>query len=137
MPKKIETETRLLRLISKSPLQVDIDFMKTSTHESTHVNADHLLKFYENFEEFEGNCYDGLVVTGAPVEHLDFEQGDYWEELTRILDWAQTHVFSTVYLCWGAMAGLNYHYGVRKVDFKERISAISAGRILLHDERFR
>jgi homoserine O-succinyltransferase/O-acetyltransferase len=124
MPKKIETETQLLRLISKSPLQVDIDFMKTSTHESTHVNADHLLKFYENFEAFEDNCYDGLIVTGAPVEHLDFQQVDYWDELTRIFDWAQTHVFSTVYLCWGAMAGLNYRYGVRKIDFKEKLFGV-------------
>ena len=80
MPKKIETETQLLRLISKSPLQVEIDFMKTSTHEATHVSADHLVKFYENLDAFKDNYYDGFVVTGAPVEHLDFEQVDYWDE---------------------------------------------------------
>jgi homoserine O-succinyltransferase/O-acetyltransferase len=116
MPKKIETETQLLRLISKSPLQVEVDFMKVSTHESTHVSADHLVKFYENFEAFADNYYDGFIVTGAPVEHLDFEQVDYWHELTEIFDWAQSHVFSTMYLCWGAMAGLNYRYGVRKIN---------------------
>ncbi len=114
MPKKIETETQLLRLISKSPLQVEVDFMKTSTHQSTHVSADHLLKFYENLDAFEDNCYDGLIVTGAPVEHLDFEQVDYWDEFTHILDWAGSHVFSTMYLCWGAMGALYHRYGVRK-----------------------
>ncbi|KFF31525.1 homoserine O-succinyltransferase [Bifidobacterium bombi] len=124
MPKKIETETQLLRLVSKSPLQVDVDFMKTSTHEPTHVSADHLVKFYENLDAFQDNYYDGLVVTGAPVEQLEFEQVDYWPELTRILDWAQTHVFSTMYLCWGAMAGLYYHYGVRKVDYDEKLFGV-------------
>ncbi|MDF7663314.1 homoserine O-succinyltransferase [Bifidobacterium sp. ESL0763] len=124
MPKKIETETQLLRLISKSPLQVEIDFMKTSTHESTHVSADHLLKFYENLDAFADNYYDGLVVTGAPVEQMDFEQVDYWDELTSILDWAQSHVFSTMYLCWGAMAGLHYHYGVRKVDYERKVFGV-------------
>ncbi|OZG52424.1 homoserine O-succinyltransferase [Pseudoscardovia radai] len=114
MPKKIETETQLLRLMSKSPLQLDVDFMRTSTHTGTHVSHDHLIKFYETLDSFRDKCYDGLVVTGAPVEHLDFEEVDYWDEFKEILDWASTHVFSTMYLCWGAMAGLNYHYGVRK-----------------------
>ena len=106
MPKKIETETQLLRLISKSPLQVEIDFMKTSTHEATHVSADHLVKFYETLDALKDNYYDGFVVTGAPVEHMPFEQVDYWEEFQRILEWASTHVFSTMYLCWGAMGAL-------------------------------
>lgn len=101
MPKKIETETQLLRLISKSPLQVEIDFMKTSTHESKHVSADHLVKFYEPLEAYEGNCYDGLIVTGAPVEHLRFEDVDYWDEFKRVLDWSSTHVFSTMYMVLG------------------------------------
>lgn len=124
MPKKIETETQLLRLISKSPLQVEIDFMKTSTHEATHVSADHLVKFYETLDTFEDNYYDGFVVTGAPVEHLDFEQVDYWDEFKRILDWAGSHVFSTMYLCWGAMGALNYRYGVRKVNLPEKIFGV-------------
>ena len=106
MPKKIETETQLLRLISKSPLQVEVDFMKTSTHEATHVSADHLVKFYE------------------PVEHLDFEQVDYWDEFKQILDWASTHVFSTMYLCWGAMGALNYRYGVRKELLPEKLFGV-------------
>ena len=124
MPKKIETETQLLRLISKSPLQVEIDFMKTSTHESTHVSADHLVKFYEPLESFADNYYDGLIVTGAPVEHLSFEQVDYWDEFRRILDWAASHVFSTMYLCWGAMGALHHRYGVRKVDLDEKLFGV-------------
>lgn len=124
MPKKIETETQLLRLISKSPLQVEIDFMKTSTHEGTHVSADHLVKFYETIEAFQDNYYDGFVVTGAPVEHLDFEQVDYWDEFKQILDWASAHVFSTMYLCWGAMGALNYRYNVRKENLPEKIFGV-------------
>ena len=124
MPKKIETETQLLRLISKSPLQVEVDFMKTSTHEATHVSADHLVKFYETLDAFKDNYYDGLVVTGAPVEHLDFEQVDYWDEFKQILDWASTHVFSTMYLCWGAMGALNYRYGVRKELLPEKLFGV-------------
>ncbi len=114
MPKKIETETQLLRLISKSPLQVDVDFMTTSTHESKHVSEDHLVKFYESLDALHDNYYDGLVITGAPVEHLEFDQVDYWEEFKQILDWSSSHVFSTMYLCWGAMGALCYRYGVRK-----------------------
>ncbi|RBP97675.1 homoserine O-succinyltransferase [Bifidobacterium aemilianum] len=124
MPKKIETETQLLRLISKSPLQVEIDFMKVSSHKSTHVASDHLVKFYETLDAFQDNNYDGLVVTGAPVEHLPFEQVDYWQELKTILDWASSHVFSTMYLCWGAMAALNYRYGVRKVDLPQKVFGV-------------
>ena len=105
MPKKIETETQLLRLISKSPLQVEVDFMKTSTHEATHVSADHLVKFYETLDAFKDNYYDGLVVTGAPVEHLDFEQVDYWDEFKQIL-------------------ALNYRYGVRKELLPEKLFGV-------------
>ena len=120
MPKKIETETQLLRLISKSPLQVEIDFMKTSTHEATHVSADHLVKFYETLDAFKDNYYDGLVVTGAPVEHLDFEQVDYWDEFCEIVDWSQEHVFSTMFLCWGAQASLYHFYGLKKRMLPEK-----------------
>lgn len=124
MPKKIETETQLLRLISKSPLQVDVDFMKISTHVSTHVSADHLLKFYEPFASLRSRYYDGLIVTGAPVEHMEFEQVDYWDELRGIFDWASAHVFSTMYLCWGAMAALYYRYGVRKHVLNKKIFGV-------------
>ena len=102
MPKKIETETQILRLMSKSPLQLDIDFMRVSSHETKNTSADHLIKFYETRDALKDNYYDGFVITGAPVEHLEFEQVDYWDELKDIIDWAQTHVFSTVYLCWGS-----------------------------------
>lgn len=124
MPTKVETETQLLRLISKSPLQVEIDFMKTSTHQAVHTSMDHLVKFYENLDSFQGNCYDGLVVTGAPVEQMHFEQVDYWEELTHILDWASTHVFSTMYLCWGAMAGLYHRHGIAKRDLDRKVFGV-------------
>ncbi|MFT9232459.1 MAG: homoserine O-succinyltransferase, partial [Bifidobacterium sp.] len=124
MPKKIETETQLLRLISKSPLQVDVDFMKTSTHEATHTSHDHLVKFYETLDVLEDNCYDGLVVTGAPVEHLPFEDVDYWDEFKTILDWASSHVFSTMYLCWGAMGALSYRYGIRKHVLDKKIFGV-------------
>ncbi|MCI1984709.1 MAG: homoserine O-succinyltransferase [Bifidobacteriaceae bacterium] len=130
MPKKVETETQLLRLISKSPLQVDIDFMKTSTHESSHVSHDHLVKFYENPSEFKDNYYDGFIITGAPVEHLDFEDVDYWDEYRSILDWASTHVFSTLYLCWGAMGALYAKYNIRKVVEPKKIFGIFPQRLM-------
>ncbi|MCI1997401.1 homoserine O-succinyltransferase [Olsenella porci] len=114
MPTKIETETQILRLISKSPLQVSCDFMRVSTHESTHVSQDHLVKFYDTFDAFEDKNYDGMIITGAPVEHLDFLEVDYWDELCRIIDWSQEHVLSTMFLCWGAMAGLWHLYGIHK-----------------------
>jgi homoserine O-succinyltransferase len=114
MPTKVETETQILRLISKSPLQVDIDFMRMDSHESTHVAQDHLVKFYEPSSAFLGRTYDGLIITGAPVEHLAYEEVDYWDEFVRVVEWSQTNVLSTLYLCWGAMAGLYKNHGVRK-----------------------
>lgn len=114
MPKKIETETQILRLISKSPLQVDIDFMKVSNHVSKNTSADHLLKFYDDFSMLKKNHYDGLIITGAPVEHLEYEDVDYWQELCTIMEWSKSHVYSTVHICWGAQAGLYYHYGIQK-----------------------
>ena len=114
MPKKIETETQILRLISKSPLQVDIDFMKVSNHVSKNTSADHLLKFYDDFSMLKENHYDGLIITGVPVEHLEYEDVDYWQELCTIMEWSKSHVYSTVHICWGAQAGLYYHYGIQK-----------------------
>lgn len=114
MPTKVETETQILRLISKSPLQVSCDFMRVSSHESTHVSADHLVKFYDTFGAFRDKCYDGLIVTGAPVEHMAFEDVDYWDEFCEIVDWSQTHVFSTMYLCWGALGALWHLYQIPK-----------------------
>lgn len=124
MPKKIETETQILRLISKSPLQVDIDFMKVSGHVSKNTSADHLLKFYDDFETLKKNKYDGLIITGAPVEHLEYEDVDYWKELCEIMDWSKQHVYSTIHICWGAQAGLYYHYGVQKHMLQEKVFGI-------------
>ena len=129
MPKKIETEPQLLRLISKSPLQVEIDFMKTSTHEATHVSADHLVKFYENLDAFKDNYYDGFVVTGAPVEHMPFEDVDYWDELCQIMDWTTTHVHSTLHICWGAQAGLFHHYGIPKYNLGKKLFGVFPHRV--------
>ena len=124
MPKKIETETQILRLISKSPLQVDIDFMMVKNHESKNTSHDHLLKFYDYFEHLKENCYDGMIITGAPVEHLAFEEVDYWEELEEIMEWSKTHVTSTLYICWAAQAGLYYHYGIKKHILNKKISGV-------------
>lgn len=124
MPKKIETETQLLRLISKSPLQVDIDFMMVSGHVSKNTSADHLLKFYDEFSVLKANYYDGLIITGAPVEHLDFEDVDYWDELCEIMEWSKSHVFSTLHICWGAQAGLYYHYQIQKKMTPHKIFGI-------------
>ncbi len=114
MPTKVETETQILRLISKSPLQVSLDFMRVDSHEATHVSADHLVKFYDTFDALKDNYYDGFIVTGAPVEHLEFEDVDYWDEFCRIVDWSQTHVLSTMYLCWGALGALWHLYQIPK-----------------------
>lgn len=129
MPAKIETETQILRLISKSPLQVSCDFMRVSSHESTHVPADHLVKFYETFDAFRDKNYDALIVTGAPVEHLPFSEVDYWDELCEIIDWSQGHVFSTMYLCWGALAGLWHLYGIPKRQLGSKLFGVFPQRL--------
>lgn len=120
MPKKIETETQILRLISKSPLQVKIDFMKIESHISKNTSQDHLVKFYTDFSELKENFYDAMIITGAPVENMEFEEVDYWKELEEIMTWSKTHVFSTMHICWGAQAGLYYHYGIHKLQLSEK-----------------
>ena len=129
MPTKIETETQILRLMSKSPLQVDVDFMRVSSHESKNTSADHLVKFYDTFDTFRDKYYDGLIITGAPVEHLDFLQVDYWDEFCEIVDWAESHVFSTMYLCWGALAGLWHLYGIRKRTLGSKLFGVFPQRL--------
>ena len=124
MPKKIETETQILRLISKSPLQVHVDFMHMGSHASKNTPADHLVKFYETFDAFKDKKYDGLVITGAPIEHLAFEDVDYWPEMERVLDWSRENVFSTIHICWGALAGLYHHYGVGKHPLPQKLFGI-------------
>lgn len=120
MPNKSVTETQLLRALSNSPIQVDVDLMRVATHVSTHTSEEHLIKYYETFEEMKDRYYDGLIITGAPVEQMDYEDVDYWPELCQIMEWSKTHVYSTMHICWGAMAGLYYHYGIPKYDLPEK-----------------
>lgn len=129
MPKKIETETQILRLISKSPLQVNMDFMCMSTHESRNTPHDYLVKFYDTFEALRDNSYDGLIVTGAPIEHLAFEDVDYWDEFRRVVEWSHSHVYSTLYICWGALAGLYCNYGIGKVALPSKLFGVFATRL--------
>ncbi len=114
MPLKEETELQLLRSLSNTPLQVDVTFMAVKSHEAKNTSKSHLNKFYLSFEELKDQKYDGMIITGAPVEQIEFEEVDYWEELTQIMEWTKKNVHSTIYLCWGAQAGLYYHYGLQK-----------------------
>ena len=132
MPNKIETETQLLRLLGNSPLQVDIELLQMATHVSKNKNtpADHLTTFYKTFDEVRNDHYDGMIITGAPVEQMDFEQVDYWEELCSIMEWSKRNVYSTFHICWGAQAGLYYHYGVPKYDLDEKLSGVYVHRVM-------
>lgn len=120
MPTKIATEIQLLRLLGNSPVQVDITLIKAEHHVSKNTSADHLDRFYKTFSEIRGQKFDGMIVTGAPVERLDFDAVDYWYELAEIMDYSRTHVFSTLYICWGAQAGLFHHFGVHKLPLEEK-----------------
>lgn len=124
MPKKVETETQLLRLLSNSPLQVDIELLQTASHASKNTPTEHLLKFYKTFDDIKTQRFDGLIITGAPVEQLEFEDVDYWPELCRIMEWSKTNVYSTFHICWGAQAGLHYHYGIGKHPLGEKMFGI-------------
>ncbi len=114
MPLKEETELHVLRSLSNSPLQVDVTFMTVASHESKNTSMSHLNQFYKIFPEVREKRFDGMIITGAPVEQMEFEEVDYWQELTEIMDWSERHVTSTIYLCWAAQAGLYYHYGLKK-----------------------
>ncbi len=124
MPKKEDTELQILRLLSNSPLQVNVTFMMVSSHESKNTSLSHLNKFYEYFEDVKDRYFDGMIITGAPIEFFDFEEVDFWEELTMIMDWGEKHVTSTMYQCWGAQAALYYFYGIKKHILPEKISGI-------------
>jgi len=124
MPTKIVTETQLLRLIGNTPLQVDVDLIKMSSHESKNTSQEHLLSFYKTFDEIKDTKYDGMIITGAPVEKMEFEEVDYWDELCQIMDWTTTHVTSTFHICWGAQAGLYYHYGINKKPLEKKLTGI-------------
>lgn len=116
MPTKIVTETQLLRLLSNSPLQIDVDFIYTASYNPRNTSTEHLIKFYETFEQVQERRYDGMIITGAPVEQMPFEEVAYWPELCEIMKWSRSHVYSTLHICWGAQAGLYYHYGIPKYD---------------------
>ena len=124
MPLKITTETDLIRLLSNSPLQLDIQFMKVKAHTSKNTPVEHMQAFYRDFEKMADEKFDGIIITGAPVEHLEYEQVNYWEEVSGIFDWARTHVTSTLYICWAAQAGLYHHYGVPKYALPEKMFGI-------------
>ena len=124
MPTKIVTETQLLRKLSNSPLQVEVELLQTSSHVSLNTDADHLLSFYTTFDKIKDQKYDGMIITGAPVENLDFTDVDYWDELCEIMEWTRTHVHSTFHICWGAQAGLYYHYGIEKRSLPKKLSGI-------------
>lgn len=130
MPTKIETETQILRLLSNSPIQVEVELLQTATHEAKNVSKEHMLKFYKSFDDVKNNRFDGMVVTGAPVENLDFEQVDYWDELCEIFEWAKTNVYSSFYICWGAQAALYYHYGLKKYSLDKKMLGVFEHRSL-------
>ena len=130
MPLKIETETQILRKLSNTPLQVEIDLLQTVTHHSSHVPVEHLKSFYVGLDDIQDKHYDGMIITGAPVEKMKFEDVDYWPELCHIFEWAKTNVFSTLYLCWGAQAGIYYHYDVEKHLLPEKMTGVFEHHIL-------
>lgn len=124
MPTKITTETQLIRLLSNSSLQIEFTLLQTATHRSKHTPAEHMEAFYKNFDDIRNENFDGLIITGAPVENLDFEEVNYWHELCDIMEWSKTHVFSTLHICWAAQAGLYYHYGVQKHPLDSKMFGI-------------
>lgn len=132
MPLKEDTELDLLRVLSNFPIQTQITFMKTESYEPTHTATSHLNKFYQTFSELKNERFDGLVITGAPVEKMSFEKVEYWDEITAIMTWSKTHVFTTFHICWGAQAGLYYHHGIQKVALEKKISGIYEHRVLHH-----
>jgi homoserine O-succinyltransferase len=131
MPTKIETETQLLRMLSNTPLQVEVILLQMSSHVSKNTAKEHLDTFYRTFDDIKDTVLDGLIITGAPVETLPFPQVDYWQELCAIMEWSKTHVYSTMHICWGAQAGLYYHYGVDKYTLPEKLSGVYAHRVLI------
>ena len=124
MPTKIVTETQLSRLLGNTPLQVRLELMHTTSHQSKNTSAEHMLNFYKSFDELKHRKFDGMVITGAPVEQMEFEDVDYWQELCQIMEWSKTNVHSTFHICWGAQAGLYYHYGIQKKPLEEKLFGV-------------
>ena len=134
MPIKQDTELQLLRSFSNTPLQVDVTFITVSNHESKNTDKSHLNKFYQTFEEIKNNNYDGMIITGAPVEKLEFEEVNYWDELITVMEWSKKHVTSTIHICWGAQAGLYYHYGIKKELLPKKLSGVYKHRVMNRKE---
>ncbi|MDO5340545.1 MAG: homoserine O-succinyltransferase [Eubacteriales bacterium] len=134
MPIKQDTELQLLRGLSNTPLQIDVTFLQMSSHVSKNTSASHIKKFYQTFEEIKSNNYDGMIITGAPVEKLDFEEVNYWDELTTVMEWSKKHVTSTIHICWGAQAGLYYHYGIKKELLSKKLSGVYKHRVMNRKE---
>ena len=124
MPKKIETETQLTRLLGNTPLQIELTLLRMEAHKSLNTSQEHLLSFYRTFSEVKDTFFDGMIITGAPVEHLPFEEVDYWPELCEIMEWSRSHVHSTMHICWGAQAGLYYHYGIQKQPLEKKLFGV-------------
>ena len=124
MPTKIATETQLLRMLGNTSLQVEIELIQTKTHEATHTSREHMDHFYKTIDDIRDQNFDGMIITGAPVEHLEFEEVEYWDELCDIMEWTKTHVFSTYHICWGAQAALYYHYGIKKYKLPEKLFGV-------------
>ena len=134
MPLKEETEVQLLRSLSNTPLQIEITFLTTATYIGTNTPASHLNEFYKTFEDVKDKKFDGLIITGAPIEHMEYEDVQYWDELTKIMDWSNTNVTSTLHICWGAQAGLYYHYGIKKVLLDKKLSGVYRHHVLNRKE---
>ena len=124
MPLKIDTETQLSRMLGNTPLQIEIELMKTTSYNSKNTSAEHLLTFYKTFDEIKGRKFDGMIITGAPVEQMEFEEVDYWDELCEIMEWSKKNVTSTFHICWGAQAGLYYHYGIKKYPLEKKLFGV-------------
>ena len=135
MPKKIETETQILRLLSNTPLQVDIELLQAATHVSKNTPEEHLITFYKIFSDIKDQKFDGMIITGAPIELMDYQDVDYWHELCEIMEWTKTNVFSTLHICWGAQAGLYYHYGVPKYALSQKMFGVFPHKVLQHNHQ--
>ena len=134
MPIKQDTELQLLRGLSNTPLQIDVTFLQMSSHVSKNTSASHIKKFYQTFEEIKNNNYDGMIITGVPVEKLEFEEVNYWDELITVMEWSKKHVTSTIHICWGAQAGLYYHYGIKKELLPKKLSGVYKHRVMNRKE---
>ena len=130
MPKKIETETQIARLIGNTPLQVELELLQTASHKSSHTSEEHMLAFYKPFSEIEDQYFDGMIITGAPVEQMPFEEVNYWDELCHIMEWTKTHVHSTFHICWGAQAALYYHFGINKVPLEKKMFGVFPHKVV-------